>query len=166
MAPGPHHLAGGSPLGREVERESRPLMDEPEGLDPAERPAAPLDGEVRQRNDVLEPPPEKGDRDELVVDQQQDAIVSHPVRGLAPEGETAGVVDVVAKDRAVQVKGVRSWALWYHILREQEGPGVVQHAQRLEPVGDLIPAVEVAGRVGASVKQSPPLDAPRRRQPV
>ena len=155
MAPGPDHLSSGHPLGRERVGERGQLMDEANRADSADRPAAALDPEVGQRNRVAEPAAKEGHRQELVVDHEQNAITAYPLIRVAPEGESPRVVDVVAENGALEMNGVRDLGTLVPVSGEEERIRIVEHAEFLKLFRRLVPAVEIGGRVGPRIQDSP-----------
>ena len=138
------------------ERIGDALLDASVEPDPPNRLAAPLDPELRGGLDPREPAAEvAGDHLRLVADQDQDAVVADPVLRTAPEREPAGIVGVVAQDRPVASQGVGDLGTLIPVAGEDEAPRVVHQAELPDPAGDLVPAVEVEGRVGPVAQEAP-----------
>ena len=110
---------------REIEGESRHLISEPDRPDVPEGPPPTLDPEVGDWELVPEPAAIERRGGELVVDHQEDAVVPHPFGGLAPEGESSWVVEIVAEHRAFHADRMGYLGTLIPGPGEEEGAGVV-----------------------------------------
>ena len=138
----------------EAERKRDALLGTSIEPDSTDGLAVPLDPEFRDRLDLREPAAEvAGHGDRLVPDQDQDAVAADPVLRAAPEGESARIVGVVAEDRPIAAQGVGDLGALVPVAREDEGPRIVDQSELTDPIGDLVPAVEVERRIGPGVEE-------------
>src|SRR5262249_38835566 len=139
-------------------REGQPLdgatvePDVPDGL------AAPLDPEIGDRLDQPKPSSEDaGHGVRFAPDQDENSVTTDPVVRMAPEGESARILGVIAEDRPGPSQGVSDLGTLIPVSREDKGPRIVDQSSLPDAIGHLIPTVKIHGRIAPAVQQTDPV---------
>ena len=138
------------------ERKRHALLKTAIKLDAPHRLAVPFDPEVRDRFDGPEPSPEIPRPRFDLTDHHQDPIATDPFFGPAPEGEPARIVGVVTEDGLLAAQGVGEMGALIPVAGEDERARIVEQAELFDPIGHLVPAVEIERGIGSRIDESPP----------
>ena len=125
-------------------------------LDSSHRLAVAFDPKVRDRLDRSEPAPKIPRPRFDFTDHHQDPIATDPVLGPAPEGESARIVGVITSDRLFAAQRVGEVGTLIPVAREDKRARIVDQSELPDPIGHLVPAIEVERRIGPSIQESPP----------